>query len=168
MKHLNTRSLVTGALLLGLMSTQLPATAETGSNPLANARGSKIVGVWNVNVDLYNCGNGAYITSFPAMHKFELGGTGQVVPAGNSPLSPVHMMVWEYLGNDTYSAVFQFFRYDQNGLIGTSKLTNEVWVSPDGSEYGGFGIAELYDLDGNLVGIAGCPSVSGTRLNADA
>ena len=167
MKKLNPSSFLVGALILGLMSAQVTAVAQPASNPLANARSSQIVGVWNVTVDLYTCDNGAYITSFPAMHKFELGGTGQVVPAGNSPVSPVHLMVWEYLGDNTYSSVFQFFRYDAGVVIGTTRLTNVVWVSEDGTEYGGSGISELYDLDGNRVGVAGCPSVSGTRFGAE-
>lgn len=164
MKHLNRIIGIATGLSIGILVTYGTAFAQTGSNPLTNAKGSKIVGVWNVTVDLYNCNTGAFITSFPAMHKFELGGTGQVVPAGSSPTIPVHMMVWEYLGNNTYSSVFQFYRYDFTGLIGTTLLTNEVWVSDDGTEYGGSGISELYDLDGNRVGIAGCPSISGTRL----
>jgi hypothetical protein len=164
MKRLNRITAIAAALSLGILVTYGTALAETGSNPLTNAKGSGIVGVWDVTVDLYNCDSGAYINSFPAMHKFELGGTGQVVPAGNSPTIPVHMMVWEYLGNNTYSSVFKFFRYNAGGLIGTTVLTNEVWISEDGMEYGGSGISELYDLNGNLVGIAGCPSLSGTRF----
>ena len=152
------------ALSIGILVTYGTAFAAAGSNPLATAKSSRIVGVWDVTVDLYNCDSGALMGSFPAMHKFELGGTGQVVPAGNSPVVPVHMMVWEYLGNNTYSSIFKFFRYNAEGVIGTTVLTNEVWVSEDGMEYGGSGISELYDLNGNWVGVAGCPSISGTRF----
>jgi hypothetical protein len=164
MKRLHRIIGIVTALSIGILATYGAAFAEAGSNPLANAKGSGIVGVWDVTVDVYNCNSGAYITSFPAMHKFELGGTGQVVPAGDSPIGPVHMMVWEYLGDNTYSSVIKFFRYDAGGLIGTAVLTNEVWISEDGTEYGGSGISKLYDLDGNQVGIAGCPSLSGTRF----
>ena len=167
MKHINPSTLITGALAIALLATSLPNLAAAGSNPLANAQGSRIVGVWSVTVDLYNCDTGAYVASFPAMHKFELGGTGQVVPAGNSPAVPAHMMVWEYLGNNTYSSIFKFFRYNASGVIGTTVLTNEVWISDDGTEYGGSGISELYDLDGNLIGVAGCPSIFGTRFPGD-
>ncbi|MCB1670915.1 MAG: hypothetical protein R3F41_12515 [Gammaproteobacteria bacterium] len=166
MKRLNRIIRIATTLTMGVLATYGTAFAQAGSNALTNARGSRIVGVWDVTVDLYNCDTGDYISSFPAMHKFELGGTGQVVP-GNSPAVPVHMMVWEYLGGNSYSSVFKFFRYNPGGqLIGTTVLTNEVWVSEDGAEYHGSGISELYDLNGNRVFVAGCPSVSGTRFTA--
>jgi len=101
------------------------------------------------------------------MHKFELGGTGQVVPAALTPMNPAHLMVWEYLGDNTYSSAFKFFRYNLSGeLQGSMVLTNEVWVSEDGMEYGGYGIAEQFDLNGDPTGVPLCPVFSGTRFTA--
>ena len=164
MRHVNISSKRIGVLLTGVISVLAASTVLAGSNALANAKGSRIVGVWDVTVTLYNCDTGAQGPTFPAMHKYELGGTGQVEPAGSSPANPLHLMVWQYLGKNQYSANIKFFRYDESGVIGTTVISNVVWLSKDGTQYGGSGIAELYDLSGNKVGVAGCPSLSGTRF----
>ena len=164
MKILNEKSKHAGILLTGIVSLLAASVGVASSNPLTNAEGSRIVGVWDVSVTLYNCVTGAQGPTFPALHKYELGGTGQVEPAGSSPANPLHLMVWEYLGKGQYSASIKFFRYDQSGVIGTTVISNVVWLDKDGTQYSGSGIAELFDLDGNKVGVAGCPSLSGTRF----
>lgn len=164
MKIPNNRLKLTGILLTGVVSMLATSAVFAGSNSLAKGKASRIVGVWDVTVTLFNCETGAQGPSFPALHKYELGGTGQVEPAGSSPANPLHLMVWEYLGNGQYSAAIKFFRYDETGVIGTTVISNAVWLSRDGNEYGGSGIAELYDLNGNKIGVAGCPTISGTRF----
>ncbi|MDX1487536.1 MAG: hypothetical protein R3268_04995 [Acidiferrobacterales bacterium] len=164
MKNLNKTSKLAGILLTGVVSLLATSAVFADSNPLTKAEGSRIVGVWDVSVTLFNCETGAQGPTFPALHKYELGGTGQVEPAGNSPANPLHLMVWEYLGKDHYSANIKFFRYDESGVIGTTVISNVVWLDKSGTQYSGSGIAELYDLNGDKVGVAGCPSLSGTRF----
>jgi len=164
MKKLKECSKYVGVLLSGVVAVLAASAVFAASNPLTNATGSRIVGVWDVSVTVFNCDSGAQGPTFPALHKYELGGTGQLEPAGSSPLNPLHLVVWEYLGANQYSANAKFFRYDASGVIGTTVISNLVWVSDDGKTYSGSGIAELYDLSGNKVGVAGCPSFSGTRF----
>ena len=164
MKDLNKKSQLAGILLTGVVSLMAASAVFADSHPLVKAGGARIVGVWNVSVTLFDCVSGAQGPTFPAMHKYELGGTGQYEPAGNSPANPLHLMVWEYLGKDQYSASVRFFRYDESGVIGTTVISNVVWLDKSGTQYSGSGIAELYDLNGNKVGVAGCPSLSGTRF----
>lgn len=164
MKNLNKNTKLAGVLLTGVLSVLAATTVFAGSNPLRNAKGSRIVGVWDVSVTVFNCATGAQGPTFPALHKYELGGTGQLEPAGSSPANPLHLVVWEYLGGNQYSANAKFFRYDASGVIGTTVISNVVSISDDGTTYSGSGIAELYDLNGNKVGVAGCPSFSGTRF----
>lgn len=164
MKNLNNKSKLTGILLTGVTLLLAAPAVFASSNPLTNAKGNRIVGLWDVSVTIFNCATGAQGPTFPALHKYELGGTGQVEPAGNSPANPLHLMVWQYLGGNTYSANVKFFRYDASGVIGTTVISNVVWISDDGTAYSGSGIAELFDLNGNKVGVAGCPSLSGTRF----
>jgi hypothetical protein len=47
-----------------------------------NARGNRIVGLWDVVVENRAC-DGTLIGTFLGMHKFELGGTAQTVPSTN-------------------------------------------------------------------------------------
>lgn len=164
MKNLIKKSKLASVLLTGVVSLLATSAVIASSYPLANAKGSRIVGVWDVAVTLFNCDTGAQGPTFPAMHKYELGGTGQVEPAGSSPANPLHLMVWEYLGKNQYSATIKFFRYDESGVIGSTVISNVVWLNKGGTQYNGSGIAELYDLNGNKVGVAGCPSLSGTRF----
>ncbi len=164
MKKSDKKLYLAGILLTGAVSLLATSTVFAGSNSLTNGKASRIVGVWDVAVTLFNCDTGAQGPTFPALHKYELGGTGQVEPAGSSPANPLHLMVWEYLGDGQYSANIKFFRYDESGVIGTTVISNVVWLSKDGTEYTGSGIAELYDLSGNKIGVAGCPAISGTRF----
>jgi hypothetical protein len=164
MKNLNKYSKYVGVLLTGILSVLAASAVVASSNPLTNAKGSRIVGVWDVSVTVFNCDTGGQGPTFPALHKYELGGTGQLEPAGSSPANPLHFVVWEYLGANQYSANAKFFRYDASGVIGTTVISNVVWISDDGTAYSGSGIVELYDLNGNKVGVAGCPSFSGTRF----
>lgn len=160
MKRLNRLIGIATVLTMGALANIGTASAQPGSgaqanaqssNALTNAKASRIVGVWDVTVELLTCNNNpTMLTTFPAMHRFELGGTGQVVP-GNAPTIPVHMMVWEYLGDNTYSSVFKFYVFQNATLVGTTVLTNEVWVSEDGMEYGGTGVAEFYDSNGGVL-----------------
>jgi len=162
MNHLN-KPIVIGLVVVAL-SLQAGSLAQAAPNPSANAKVSRIVGVWDVTVSVYHCVSGALITTFPALHKFELGGTGQLVPAGDTTFASAHMAVWEHLGNDNYSTAAKFFRYDNGQLIGSAVIISEVWTDKSGMVYGGSGVAELYDLNGDFITLAGCPTFEGTRF----
>lgn len=164
MKHLNKALVIQGALLIAALAFLPPAAAKP-LTPVVKAHESRIVGVWDVTVTLHHCGNGNVLTSFPALHKYEQGGTGQIVPPSNPALTGAHMLVWEYLGDGQYAAAFKFFRFDGTGaMVGTTVITADVWVDDEGMQYGGSGMAELYDTAGNFIGLAGCPSFEGTRF----
>ncbi|MDH4124563.1 MAG: hypothetical protein OEW64_03905 [Gammaproteobacteria bacterium] len=104
MKKLNKYSKYFGVLLSGILPVLASSAVFASSNPLSNAKGSRIVGVWDVSVTVFNCDTGAQGPTFPALHKYELGGTGQLEPAGSSPVNPLHLVVWEYLGANQFSA----------------------------------------------------------------
>ena len=164
MKPLKMKSILTGALLTGVLSVLATSTVLASSHPLGKAKGSRIVGVWDVTVTVFNCETNAPMFSFPALHKYELGGTGQVEPAGSTPANPLHLMVWKYLGKGQYSASIKFFRYDESGVVGTTVISNAFGLNKSATEFSGSGIVELFDLEGNMVAIGGCPEISGTRF----
>lgn len=166
MKRVNT--LVLAATLLTATPALLAAPpAQAGSNPITNAQHSRIVGVWDIQVSLFNCSTGAQVGGFPAMHKFELGGTGQVVPATNPAALSAHLMVWEHLGGDDYQWAIKFFRFDATGMrLNYTVINSVVSIGPDGDTYLGSGVAETYDFNDNLLGIA-CPSFEGTRFTGN-
>lgn len=46
--------------------------------------------------------------SFPSLHKYELGGTAQVVPGGSgAPLLSPHMAIWSYVSKNDHQLTFK-------------------------------------------------------------
>jgi hypothetical protein len=167
MKRLNRTVGVAVALVVGTMLAPLPAFAKSGVNPDARAPHNAIVGLWDVQVVVAHCESGVPLASFNAMHKFEVGGTGQVVPAGNPTSLSAHMMIWKHVRGGDYLASIKMFRYDGSGnYIGWIELNNEVSINKDADEYEGSGIADIYDADGNLVAMS-CPTLVGTRYTGN-
>ena len=152
------------ALLIGILMTYATAFAQIGPDPQTNARPNRIVGLWDVEVSLENCVTGTPLGSFLAMHKYELGGTGQVVPAGNPTALSAHMMIWSHVSGNHYLMSLKMFRYDGAGnTVGWNVLTNEISINEAADEYAGSGIAQIFNTAGELVGTS-CPSFVGTRF----
>lgn len=165
MKHIHRFLGVVSVALIVLSFTPLNASAQVGAEPRTSARPDRIVGLWDVQVSVASCAGGPAFATFPAMHKYEFGGTGQVVPAGNPGALSAHMMVWTHLGGDNYLARFKMYRYDASGqTVGWNIVTNEVSINADATVYAGSGYAEVFDNNGNFL-MATCPSFTGTRFS---
>lgn len=155
---------IAAPLLIVTFVMQATAYAQIGPDPKTIARHSRIVGLWDVQVTVNNCATGAPLASFLALHKYEFGGTGQVVPATNPAGLSAHMMTWSHVGGNDYQMAVKMFRFDGTGnSIGWVIILNEVSINEDADEYSGSGIAEIFDPAGNLVG-GSCPSFVGTRF----
>jgi hypothetical protein len=166
MKHLTKVIGITSAVCIVFLSTSLTAPAMAGDEQKNNARPSRIVGLWDVQVEVANCAGGPVVFRFPAMHQYNAGGTGQVAPGTNPAALSAHMMVWTHLGGNDYLARFKMFRFDAGVLVGWTEVTNEVSINEDATEYSGTGMAESYDKEGNFQ-MASCPSFTGTRITAE-
>lgn len=167
MKHLNKVTGIASAVWIVLLFTSLTASAQVGAEPRTSARPDRIVGLWDVQVAVANCAGGPTFATFPALHKYELGGTGQVVPGTSPAALSAHMMVWTHLGDNDYLARFKMYRFDAAGnRIGWIVATNEVSIDAKTNEYTGSGVAEVFDNDGNFL-MASCPSFTGTRFAAE-
>src|SRR5437879_12457120 len=92
-------------LLVGGMQTIAPAQST-------EARHNRIVGVWDVQVTITNCSTGAPLSNFRALHKYELGGTGQVVPATSPAGLSAHMSIWSFVKENEYQQAFKMLRFD--------------------------------------------------------
>ena len=152
------------AALIGVFATQTTAQAQIGPDPHSKARHSRIVGLWDVDVDITNC-SGTTLFSFHAMHKYEQGGTGQVVPATNPGALSAHMLVWNYAGFDQYQTAMKMFRFNGGAYDGWVEVVSEVSMNDYADEYEGRGEAKFYDKDGNFQSnLTTCPVFSGTRF----
>lgn len=168
MKRLNKVLGIAAAVLIVTFIMQVSAYAQVGPDPQTSARHSRIVGLWDVEVAVANCANGAPITSFLALHKYELGGTGQVVPAGSPTALSAHMMIWNHVSGNDYQMAVKMFRFDGAGNpIGWIVVNSTVSINEAADEYAGSGVAEVFDADGNFL-FASCPSFEGTRFTGES
>lgn len=158
---------VVSTVLFGTLFTPLIASAQPGAEQRLNARQDRIVGVWDIQVTVANCVNGTTLFAFPALHQYQFGGTGQVVPASDPAANSAHMMSWTHLSGNDYLSRFKFYRFDAAGMrTGWTVGTNEVSVDENANVYSGTGIVEVFDNNGNLQ-FASCPSFIGTRFSAE-
>ena len=167
-RSLNSKRLA-AAILSVLTLAGATAQAQVGPDPSSNARHSRIVGVWDVQVSTFDCATGAPRGGFAAMHSYARGGTGQVVPAGNPTGLSAHMMVWSYAGNDEYVAAIKFFRYDALGApVGYTVINNVLSLNETADGFIGEGQADFFDMSGAPVPpVSLCPQIVGTRFTGE-
>jgi hypothetical protein len=109
-----------------------------------------------------NCATGTAIGGFHALHKYELGGIAQVVPATNPAALSSHVGIWSHTKDNNYQLTFKMFRFDSAGNnIGWVIVKNDVAIG--GDNYAGTGVAETFDINGNSLGKS-CPTFVGKRF----
>jgi len=155
------RQLGTVLLLIVLVgSVQTLALAED-----LDSHDNRIVGLWDVQVNNFICGTAVSVASFRGLHKFERGGTAQVVPATNPALLSAHMGIWRHVERNKYKLDFKMFRFDANGNnIGWTVVKANVAINENATGYAGSGQAEVFDANGNKVGMS-CPAFTGIRFS---
>ena len=160
------------------MNTKLIKTTLRGAlaallvltfTPLLASGAGKIEGAWNVNVTiLSSCTMGQPVATVYRMLTFADDGVLQETAAFFNPLTPAlrspGLGVWRHLTNGNYSYDVQFFRFNADfTLAGWNREHREVGVDNSGTAYTATGTAEIYDLNGNLLG-SGCSTETATRL----
>ena len=140
-----------------------------GAHTLASAqsvkaRANRIVGVWDAQITNFNCSTGAPLVSFRGLHKYELGGTAQVVPATNPAMLSAHAGIWHHVRGNNYELTFKMFRFDAAGNnVGWNVVKFNVAINEDASAEAGSGQSEVFDASGNLLATT-CPTFTGTRF----
>ncbi len=146
-------------LLLLVVGMQTIVSADSVKD-----RRNRIVGVWETQVTISDCNTGNILFSYPGLSKFELGGTGQVAPATNPAALSAHMAIWSYVSKNDYQLAFKMFRFDATGnYIGWFIVRFNVAINDEATELSAAGVADLYDINGNLLG-SSCPTFTGTRF----
>ncbi len=154
-------------LLIGLFLTQSAAYAHSDKDQKTKARPGRIVGIYDVDVVVADCSTGATLATFRAMHKYEFGGTGQIVPSTSPIALSEHSMIWSHVRGNDYRSAAKMFRFDPAGNnIGWIVIRNDVSISNNSSSYSGYGVAEIFNSDGVMLG-ASCPSFSGNRFTGE-
>jgi len=88
----------------------------------ANSQQNKIVGVWDVQVAVLDCNTGGQLAGFSGLHKYELGGTAQVVPSTNPAAMSAHVGIWRHVRKNQYRLEFKMFRFDPSGITSDGRL----------------------------------------------
>lgn len=153
---------ICGILIPALMLVS--GVHASDSSQRALLRDSRIVGVWDVEVAVLDCNSGNQLAGFKGLHKYELGGTAQVVPSTSPANLSAHVGVWRHVRGNQYELEFKMFRFDPTGNnVGWTVAKNDVEINDAGTEYTGSGQAEVFDSEGNAVGKS-CPVFAGTRF----
>jgi len=128
------------------------------------AHPNRIVGLWDARITNFDCNTGAPLFSFRGLHKYELGGTVQVVPATNPALLSAHVGVWRHVQGNNYQLAFKMFRFDAAGnSVGWNVVKFDVAINEDATAEAGSGQSEVLDSNGNKVATT-CPAFTGTRF----
>jgi hypothetical protein len=159
------RQLGTVLLLMVLVGGAQTNVLAQGLETHHNSARDRIVGVWDVQVAVFDCTTRTQLASFPALHKYELGGTAQVVPAASPAALPEHVGIWHPVRKNRYQLTFKAFRFDTDGnYVGWTVVKNDIAINENATGYAGSGQAEVFDADGNKVGMS-CPAFTGTRFS---
>jgi len=151
-----------GTLLLLLVLVGGIPTIASAQN--VDVRHNRIVGVWDAQITNYNCTTGAPLASFGGLHKYELGGTAQVVPATNPALLSAHVGIWRHVRKNYYRLTFKMFRFDAAGNnVGWNVVKFNVAINEDATAEAGSGESQVFDSNGNLLAVT-CPAFTGTRF----
>lgn len=124
-----------------------------------------LVGSWNLEVTLRDCGTGTPFVTFPAINTYNQGGTTQqtALPGPEGPATPGHG-VWSHKTGRSYAGAFQFFILNANpALIRRVIVRSDINVDLGGSSYASTDAAEILTLDGTVVG-SGCSTSNATRF----
>lgn len=169
MNYPNKVTTIAMTCLIGTFVLYGSAYAKADSDELnAKTHNSKIVGIWDADVVVASCSDPEDIkATFSAMHKYEAGGTGQVVPDSGATGLSAHMVIWSRVKKDEYDVSMKMYRFGPAGEnIGWVIAHNEISMSDDGNEYVGTGKADFYNAAGIML-FSSCPSFVATRFTGE-
>ena len=132
--------------------------------------GSRIKGVWNVRVNITNCGpdnipGPVIFTSFEAMNVFAADGTFLDTNSQNPTAQSAHFGYWRHVRGNKYEFAEKFFLFDAAGQsTGWRIVRHEIVLSRDGDSFTSGGTAETFNTDGLLVA-TGCSTSTALRFD---
>ena len=139
-------------LALGLAATQ--ATASADQTPRLN-------GMWNVSVTVRNCETGEVIRNVRALNLYVHDGS-MTETSSNSRRSN-SVGTWRHLEDNTYTSMFEFFRYNPDGTFATTaRVIRRIELSHDGTQFVSTGTVEDFDAQNVRVSV-GCSTETALR-----
>jgi hypothetical protein len=139
-------------LALGLAATHATASAE-------EAPGLK--GVWNVSVTIRSCETGELIRNVRAVNLFIRDGSMTEISSNSRRSSSVG--TWRHLQDNTYTSMFEFFRYNTDGSFATTaRVIRTIELNHHGTRFVSSGTVEDFDAQNAKVSV-GCATETAVR-----
>jgi len=139
-------------LALGLAAMQATASAEEPS---------RLNGLWNVSVTVRSCETGELIRNVRALNLF-VHDRSMTETSSNSRRSN-SLGIWRHLRDNTYSSMFEFFRYNPDGTFATTaRVIRRIELSHDGTQFVSTGRVEDFDAQNVRVSV-GCTTETAVR-----
>ena len=159
-------ALVVATALVSAEGLQDPDNQLQGDSRQHSAKARRIEGVWDVTVVIRDCQTGGALRTVRARNMFIRGGTLSELGAQTNPmLRGLGLGTWRYVGEDQYTAVFRFTRFNPDGTFSAvQKVTRTITLSQDSSMFAAAAVVELFDLDGNPTALPGCATETASRL----
>jgi hypothetical protein len=131
-----------------------------------SAQARRIEGVWDVTVVIRDCQTGGALRTVRARNMFIRGGTLSELGAQTNPiLRGPGLGTWRYVGEDQYTAVFRFTRFNPDGTFSAiQKVSRRITLGQDSNTFAAGAVVELFDLDGNPTAPPGCATETASRL----
>jgi hypothetical protein len=145
--------------LLALTSlASMPVRAQDSSAPAdSQDQASRFTdhaleGVWDVTVTIRDPA-GNPLQSFRAMNMYIRGGVFEEFGTRNPPgQRGPGMGTWRPEGDDRYSAVLEFFRFNVDGTFaGTQKVTRTIELSEGSDSFTSIATIQILDINGQLI-----------------
>ncbi|MGB7070020.1 MAG: hypothetical protein WBD22_11050 [Pyrinomonadaceae bacterium] len=129
-----------------------------------NGKEPTLVGSWDVEVTIRDCGTGTPFFSFPAMITYNQGGTMQESDLGAPGITRLNGHgVWERQTGRQYSAAFRWLNFNPDRTFaGTNVARSAISLGHDGNTYTSTDTGELH-IGGQVIPL-GCGTQTATRF----
>jgi hypothetical protein len=139
-------------LVLGLAATHATVSAE---------HAPRLQGVWNVSVTVRNCETGDVIRKLRALNLFVHDGS--LTETSTNVLRGPGVGTWGHLEDDTYTSMFEFFRFNPDGTFAsTARVTRTIELNEDGTRFVTTGTVEDFNAQNVRISV-GCSSETAAR-----
>jgi hypothetical protein len=140
-------------LALGLIGAQESAADQPTRH---------LQGVWHVSVEVRNCETGEIIRTLRALNMFVRDGS-MTETAANILRGP-SVGTWRRVQHDTYTSMFEFFRFNPDGTFAsTARVTRTIELSDDGTQFTSTGTVEDFNAQNVRVSV-GCATETAARV----
>ena len=161
-------SLLVLPLIVALAALLVSAAARRASaQSQESPRG--LEGTWRVQGTLLNCATGVPLGAppIPSRVSFARGGTATAIvssPVFQPGQRTPSLGVWRLIGPQTYSLVHEAFILFPAGNFqkGTQRITETIQT--DGDQYTSVSSSQFFDANDNPIGVPGCATATGTRI----